>query len=161
MFGRAVVKIYPFATLYWANKDENVFQQIFLVHGTINFPQLLKMFFVWNYTFSDPTGIHLSECSSNNGGIMCEIYSKLTIEAPGLILVFLFFTLSIFDTFCFCWCWTMLDVILYCLKLNVSMHFRVTSRGPITSKTKLSVTKVSNSSQQLPLFDTESSIAPS
>ena len=38
------MKIYPFATLSWVNKDENTLlvQQIFLAHRAIYYPQLLK-----------------------------------------------------------------------------------------------------------------------
>ena len=39
----------------------------------------------------------------------------------------------------------MVDGILYCLNLNLFMHFRVVSRRPVTFKTKLSVTTVNNS----------------
>ena len=43
----------------------------------------------------------------------------------------------------------MADGILYYLKLNRSLHFRVRSRSPLTFKTKLYVTNVSNSIQHL------------
>ena len=48
--------------------------------------------------------------------------------------------------------------ILYYLNLNLSMHFRVESRSPVTFKMKLSITTVNNSSQLLPFFVTKSSI---
>ena len=46
----------------------------------------------------------------------------------------------------------MADGILYCLSLNLSMDFRVTSRSPVTCKTKLYVTTVSNSFHPLTIF---------
>ena len=46
----------------------------------------------------------------------------------------------------------MADGIPYCLDFNLSMHFRVRSRSPVTFKTKLYVTTVSNSFQPLPIF---------
>ena len=42
--------------------------------------------------------------------------------------------------------------ILYCLNLNLSMHFRIRSGRPVTFKTKLSVTTVNNCSQLLTFF---------
>ena len=49
----------------------------------------------------------------------------------------------------------MADGILYCPNLNVSMHFRVGSRKPVTFKIKLCVTTVNNSFQPLPIFHHE------
>ena len=46
----------------------------------------------------------------------------------------------------------MVDDLLYCLNLNLSMHFRVRSRSPVTFKAKLYVTTVNNSFQPLPIF---------
>ena len=46
----------------------------------------------------------------------------------------------------------MVDWTLYCFSLNLSMHFRVGFRSPVTSKTKLYVTTVNNSFQPLPVF---------
>ena len=46
----------------------------------------------------------------------------------------------------------MADGILYCLNLNLSMHFRVGSRGLVTFKTKLYVTTFNNSFLLLPVF---------
>ena len=42
-FGSPVVKIYPFATLCWVNKDEKMYSNKFSYHRTIYFPQLLKI----------------------------------------------------------------------------------------------------------------------
>ena len=51
------------------------------------------------------------------------------------------------------------DGILYYLKnINFSMSFRVISRSPATFKTEISVTKVNNRFQLLPIFVTKSSI---
>ena len=47
----------------------------------------------------------------------------------------------------------MKDGILYCLILDLSMHFRAGSRSPVTFKMKLYVTTVNNSFQQLPIFN--------
>ena len=42
-FGSPVLKIYPFATLCWVNKDEKMYSNKFSHHRTIYFPQLLKI----------------------------------------------------------------------------------------------------------------------
>ena len=55
-------------------------------------------FIVWNYSFSGPTGIYLLEFSNINSRIKCEICSKLTIEAPDVVLVSLLLTLNMFGT---------------------------------------------------------------
>ena len=93
------VKSYPFTTLFWVNKDENM-QQIFLAHRTIAFLTVTKnRFIVRNYIFPDPTSIYLFEFSSTNNRMKWEIFSKLTIEAADVGLVFFLLTLNIFDTF--------------------------------------------------------------
>ena len=69
----------------------------------------------------------------------CWLVAKLLWIRPW---VYLFLTLNI----------GMADGILYCLNLNLSVHFRVGSRGPVTFKTKLYVTTVNNSLQLLPVF---------
>ena len=46
----------------------------------------------------------------------------------------------------------MVEGILYCLNLDLSMDFRVRSRSPVTFKRKLYVTTVNNSFQSLPIF---------
>ena len=63
-FWSAVVKSYPFTTLFWVNRDENVAQQNFPTHRKMYFSQLLKKkkFIVWNYIFSDPKNIYF--CSN-------------------------------------------------------------------------------------------------
>ena len=53
-FGSTVVKIYPFVTLIWLNKDENMF----------------------------PVGIYLLNVNNRNTRTTCEICSKLTIKTP-------------------------------------------------------------------------------
>ena len=47
---------------------------------------------------------------------------------------------------------SMADEKLYCLNLNLSMHFRVSTRSPVTFKIRLYVTTVNNSFQTLPIF---------
>ena len=42
-FGSPVVKIYPFVTLCWVNKDEKMYSNKFFHHRTIYFLQLLKI----------------------------------------------------------------------------------------------------------------------
>ena len=51
----------------------------------------------------------------------------------------------------FCWLWTCKWWMEYCLNLNLSMHFRVRSRSPVTFKAKLYVTTVNNNFQPLPI----------
>ena len=46
----------------------------------------------------------------------------------------------------------MVDGILYCLNLIFSMYFRVRSRSPVTFKTKLYVTIVTNTFQPLTIM---------
>ena len=46
----------------------------------------------------------------------------------------------------------MVDGTLYCLNLNLYMHFRVGSRRPATFNMRLYVTAVNNSFQSLPVF---------
>ena len=105
-------------------------------------------FIIWNYSFSDPTNIYLLKFSNNNRRIKCESSSELTIEGPDFVLVSLLLTLNIFDLFLlgiFCWVWTCkCHGMLNCFHLNSSMCFRFGSRGPVTLKTKLSLTTVSS-----------------
>ena len=114
----------------------------FPVNRTRYFSQLLKT------TLLSETRVleYLLEFSSNNSRINCKICSKLTLETPDVVLVYLLLTLNIFDIF------DMPDGILYCLNLNVSMGFKVGFRSRITFKTKFYVTTVNNSFQQLPIF---------
>ena len=69
----------------------------------------------------------------------CWLVAKLLWIRPW---VYLLLTLNI----------GMANGILYCLNLNLSMHFRVGSRGPVTFKIKLYVTTVKYSLQLLPVF---------
>ena len=92
-------------------------------------------FIVLNYHFSGPPTIYLFEVSNINCIIKCKICTKLTIEAPGVILVSLLLTLIIFDMMFFVFCfagferkWQM-KYFTYCLNLNLSMHFRVRFRS--------------------------------
>ena len=75
----------------------DISQQIFPAHRTIYFSHLLKTNFL-----SGPTKIYLQESSNINNRIKCRICSKLTIEAPDVILVSLLLTLNIFVTFFWC-----------------------------------------------------------
>ena len=89
-------------------------------------------FIVWNNHFSGPTSTFLLEFGNINSGIKCKIYSKLTIEAPDVVLVSLMLTLNILDMFFWVFLQTlnmeMADGLLYCLKevrynKNLSMKF--------------------------------------
>ena len=126
--------------------------KIFLAHRTIFFPVTENKFIVWHYCFSDPASFNLFEFSNINSNIKCDICSKLIIEAPDIFLVFLLLTLTIFDTLCFYGDLepVKVDIILYCLNLNLSMDFRVGSKSPVTFKTKLCVIAVNSSFQFLP-----------
>ena len=104
-------------------------------------------FKVWNYNFSSPTGICLFEFSSVNSGIKSKVCSKLNIEAPGVVLVFLLSTLLLaccLNVFLLTLNMWMPDGILYCLNLNLSIRFRVGYRGPATLNAK----HCNNSQQQ-------------
>ena len=56
-------------------------------------------FIVWNFAFSSSTNIYFLEFSNINSAIKCETCSKLTIEVPDVILLYLLLTLNIFDKF--------------------------------------------------------------
>ena len=109
----------------------------------------LQPYFICNYSFSDPTEIYLFEFSNNNSRIKCELCSKLTIEAPYVVLVSLLLTLKIFDTFLvfFCWVWTCKSWMEYLIAI-----ISVGSRRPVTFKMKLSVLTFNNSFQLLHVF---------
>ena len=74
--------------------------QIFPAHRTLYIPVTENKFIIWNYSFSGQTGIYLFEFSNNENIIICEICSKLTIEAsdivpievPDIFLVYLILT---------------------------------------------------------------------
>ena len=146
------MKIDTLATLCWVSKDENInAQKIFLAHRTIFFPVTENKFIVWHYCFSDPASFNLFEFSNVNSNIKGGICSKLIIEAPDIFLVFLLLTLTTFDTLCFYGDLEPLkvDIILYCLNLNLSMDFRVGSKSPVTFKAKVCETTINNSFQFL------------
>ena len=65
-------------------------------------------FIIWNYSFSGPNRIYLFEFS-NNDNIICEICSKLTIEASDIVLGYLLFTLNIFDVVLVGVCFVVVD----------------------------------------------------
>ena len=76
---------------------------------------------------------------------MWEIFSKLTTEASDVVLVSVLLILNIFDTFFYCFFvfgfflllnMQMADGIMYCLNLNLSLHFRVSSRSHVTTVNK-------------------------
>ena len=54
---------------------------------------------MWNYRFSGPTGTDLYEFSNINSRIKCEICSKLTIEAPDVVLSFFEYTWHVVQVF--------------------------------------------------------------
>ena len=87
--------------------------------------------------------MYLFEFSNINSRIKCKICLKLPVELPDVVLVSLLLTLNKFDLLFLCVFaalnMLMTDKILYCLNLNVSMHFKVWSRSPVTFKTKLYV----------------------
>ena len=92
-FWTAVVKIYPFSNLSWVNKDENITQQSFPAQNDSIFLTVTEnQFVVWNYHFSGPTAIYLSEFSNINSSIKCKIFPEFTIEAPDIIPVSLLLT---------------------------------------------------------------------
>ena len=59
--------------------------QIFTAHRTLYISVTENKFIIWNYSFSGPTGIYLFEFSNNENIIICEICSKLTIEASDIV----------------------------------------------------------------------------
>ena len=78
---------------------KHVAQQICPAHRTLYIPQLLKTNLLSETVVSQaqPAFI-LFEFSSNNSIIMCQICSKLTIEASDIVMVSLMLILNIFDT---------------------------------------------------------------
>ena len=108
-FGSTIVKIYPFTNFCWLKKDENMYyNNFFQPRGQYIFHNYWKQIYVWDYSFSGPTSIYLFKFSSNNSRIKCKMCSKLTIEEPYIILVFLLLALNIVDIILisFCWLWT-------------------------------------------------------
>ena len=99
-FWGAVLKIYLFAT-YWVNlNDENIEpNKISQPIGQYILTVTENKRYVWNYGFSGPTNIYLFEFSYINNKIKSKICSKLTREAPDIVLVSLLFILNIFDMF--------------------------------------------------------------
>ena len=80
---RENLSIYPFITLCWVNEDENMQpNKFFQPCRTLYIAQLLKTNLLFQTSLSGPTGINLFKFCCNNNSIMCEICSKLTIEAP-------------------------------------------------------------------------------
>ena len=60
-------------------------QSIFRSPYNIIYPTVTEnKFIIWNYSFSGPTDIYLLQFS-NNENIICEICSKLTIEASDIV----------------------------------------------------------------------------
>ena len=93
---------------------------------------------------------------------------KLALEAPGIVLMSLWFTLNMSDML-FYYFWGFFadfahvnarwNTLLECFHLNLSIPlYRVRSRSPVTCQMKLSVTTVNNSSQLLQFFITKRSI---
>ena len=93
---------------------------------------------------------------------------KLALEAPGIVLMSLWFTLNMSDML-FYYFWGFFadfahvnarwNTLLECFHLNLSIPlYRVRSRSPVTCQMKLSVTTVNNSYQLLQFFIIKSSI---
>ena len=81
-----------------------VVEQIVTTHRTIYFSQLLKTNLLPETRVPKtrgPNSIYLLEFSNSNI-INCKICSKLTREAPDVVLVSLMLTLNIFDTLLQC-----------------------------------------------------------
>ena len=93
------MKICPFITLCWANKDENIYS------GPTNFPSPLANIFLKvtekNYClklpFLGPNRHLLFEFSNIDTRIKCKVCSKLTKEVPDLVLVSSLLILNILD----------------------------------------------------------------
>ena len=99
-FWSAVMKIYPFTTFCWVNKDEDIYS------SPTNFPssyanvflKVTKKNIVWNHCSSGPTSIYLFEFNNINSRIDCKICSKITKEAPDVVvLVSFLLILNIID----------------------------------------------------------------
>ena len=94
-FWSTVLKIYPFETLCWVYKDENMspnkFSQpigLYISHSYWKQIYCLKLEFPKQ---------HLFGFSNNNSRINCKLHSKLTTEAPDVALMSLLLTLNIFN----------------------------------------------------------------
>ena len=132
------MKIYPFTTLCWMNKDQNIKPNKFsqpirkcISHSYWKQIHCLKLL------FSVSTSIYLFEFNNINSRIKCEICSKLTIEAPDIILVlncwlwiYLAHSSSVFFGWLWTWKWQM-------------KHFIALFRIPVTFK-KQPITVSSN-----------------
>ena len=86
-FWSAVVKIYPFATLYWV-KHENICPHKFSKPiRQYMFLSYWKQIYLLKLQFLRPNRhIYLIKFSNINSKIKCKICSKLTIEAPDAVL---------------------------------------------------------------------------
>ena len=73
--------------------------QIFMYQPIIGryISQITEKKLVLNYRSSGPTGIYLFEFCNINSRIKCNICSKLTNEAPDVVLVSLLLSFNIFD----------------------------------------------------------------
>ena len=109
-------------------------------------------FIVWNYRFSGLTSIYLFEFSNiNKVRNMFKVNNRSTRRSGVFIVNFEYIrhvVLVFFADFEHAndVCTT------YSLNINLSMHFRVGSRSPVTFKSKLCVKAVNNSFQPLPIF---------
>ena len=115
---------------------KHIAQQIF--SGTEN------KFIVWNYCFLGPTSIYLFEFSNIINRIKCEIFkvnSRNSRCRSGVSITKFWICLTRCSSVFSLKIW-IADGILYCLKLNWSMHFRVRSKSPLILKTKLHVTAI-------------------
>ena len=76
---------------------KHIAQQIFPVHiGQLFFTVTENKFNVWNYRFSGPNSIYLFKFSNINSKRKHEIFLKLTMKVPDVILVSLLLALNIF-----------------------------------------------------------------
>ena len=102
--------------------------------------------YFWNYSFSGPNSIKLFEFRNNNSKAKWDVFSKLTIEAPNILLVSVLLKLNIFDT-----CSSVIFADFEHVNANwntialIKICQCVSDLWAVIFKTKLSVTTVNNS----------------
>ena len=97
------MKSYPFGTLFWVNRDENVAEQNFPTHRKMYFSQLLKANSLCETMYSQTQKV-FTFVRIQQSRIKCEICSKLTIEATDVVLVTSLLTFDVVDTFLVLFC---------------------------------------------------------
>ena len=132
--------------------------QIFLPHRALYIPQLLKKRLLSETNVSQVQPAFIFEFSSNNNNIiMCKIYFKVNNRSSrqcfsvfNVNFEYIWHFVLVFILFCFyCWLWTCECQMEYFIAFIYLCVSEADLRSPVTFKTKLSITTISNSYQLL------------